>query len=318
MSNENFYHEMNDILNPHIDIETGSDDFIYGNYVEWPDLKSLEDDQIKELLFYFGIEIPFGETKDIYIEDIKSTVFGMCNSNKKNLNFIKSASIVLNDQDVENQDFIFRIKIPELSHVKEKICDLLRKYGVPEGTEYENGGMNDYPNSFKYFYTEDDEYLFYKEFGIEHNKYRIEILKILDMINNQSNELVKKSLLLTAFIYTESYVKSIIVNKIPDKDSLIINKQFKNIIGSYITKNLQKTSGRQELFKKFCLEKLPKIPNIELRNILAHDIDAAKLEEDIISFSDKSENMKTKNISINEIFKELQDFSDVLESLCYR
>lgn len=55
-----FFDDMVEILNPYIDINTGAsrDEWNYGNYVEFPDSRSISDDQIESLLDYFRLEIP--------------------------------------------------------------------------------------------------------------------------------------------------------------------------------------------------------------------------------------------------------------------
>lgn len=268
MSNRTFLEEMKEILDPHIGLEIGNDDIIYGSYIEWPSLEELDDETIRDLLSYLNIDIPLLETEGVFTDDDK-----------------------------------------------EKIFELLREYGIPEGTEYENGGMDDYPESFKYYDSfEDEEYLFYKNFRIPHEKYREEILEIKTMIKSQQLPLVQKSLLLAAFVYTESYVKSIIGKRIPDKNSNIRNENFINMIHKYIKNKLTTTQGRKELFKELYNQKLPNIPNTAIRNVLAHDIPDVELKDEIIKYLDKEGNFQ--KISIDRIFDELQNYSNKLEKIC--
>ena len=61
-----FLEEMLEILNPYLGTEEGSgsnEGAVYGNYIEWPDLETLEDDQLNQLAAYFDID------SDKYSED---------------------------------------------------------------------------------------------------------------------------------------------------------------------------------------------------------------------------------------------------------
>lgn len=57
--NNDFFEEMRDILNPDAGTEDGSGSnkgAVYGNYIEWPSLEDLNDDQLNQLADYFDID----------------------------------------------------------------------------------------------------------------------------------------------------------------------------------------------------------------------------------------------------------------------
>lgn len=57
-------------------------------------------------------------------------------------------------------------------------------------------------------------------------EYKNEIDKIKSKILNEEDELVKKSLMLTIFVLSESYVSSLIVSNLPERDENLIDKAY--------------------------------------------------------------------------------------------
>lgn len=43
---ESFIEEMQDIIEPSVETETGNDDFVFGNYIQWPAYGELSDDVV--------------------------------------------------------------------------------------------------------------------------------------------------------------------------------------------------------------------------------------------------------------------------------
>ncbi|MBK5211156.1 MAG: hypothetical protein JJE36_02410 [Coriobacteriia bacterium] len=310
-SDADFIENMMDIINPYIDEDTGaSGDGAYGSYVEWPSLDTLDETVLEELLDYFEIDLPFG--KDIgFTEAVRMVArSGVIDSHIEV--FFEKAAIV-NDRSCRDDVSSIKLRIPELPEIKEEVVGFLREKGVPEGTFYENGGeMNNYPERTRCWGGADDEdYRLYREFGLEYEKYIAEISDIESKVDSLDDvDIAKKALILSAFILTESFVKSKIVNKIPDKDTNILNLHFRRIIDKHINANLKNADGRKGLFKEFCEGKLGKIPNVGLRNVLAHDIAIPEIRGGQIVFQIKGSD---RDLDICAVFSELKDFAKKLE-----
>lgn len=141
-------------------------------------------------------------------------------------------------------------------------------------------------------------------------EYKNEIDKIKSKILNEEDELVKKSLMLTIFVLSESYVSSLIVSNLPERDENLIDKAYEKIIQQYISKNIRTRNGRKELVKNFYNTDLPAIPHTKLRDTLAHEINKVDLKNNRFKY-DNSRGNRNENIievSIDEIINELEEW----------
>ncbi|WP_000902831.1 hypothetical protein [Staphylococcus aureus] len=141
-------------------------------------------------------------------------------------------------------------------------------------------------------------------------EYKNEIDKIKSKILNEEDELVKKSLMLTIFVLSESYVSSLIVSNLPERDENLIDKAYEKIIQQYISKNIRTRNGRKELVKNFYNTGLPAIPHTKLRDALAHEINKVDLKNNRFKY-DNSRGNRNENIievSIDEIINELEEW----------
>ncbi len=69
-----------------------------------------------------------------------------------------------------------------------------------------------------------------------------------------------KALLFSAFSITESYVRSLIWDKMTDLDSEVKNTKLCKILKKHLYDKLSRTSGREELYKEFTSKTLKKFP----------------------------------------------------------
>lgn len=141
-------------------------------------------------------------------------------------------------------------------------------------------------------------------------EYKNEIDKIKSKILNEEDELVKKSLMLTIFVLSESCVSSLIVSNLPERDENLIDKAYEKIIQQYISKNIRTRNGRKELVKNFYNTDLPAIPHTKLRDALAHEINKVDLKNNRFKY-DNSRGNRNENIievSIDEIINELEEW----------
>lgn len=192
---------------------------------------------------------------------------------------------------------------------KEELEKLIEEEGYEEGTEYENGNP-DFLEKVKYwpsFSEEEEEYEMYINDSSDSEDVISTIRKIKkEIINKKQNELTEKALILSAFVYTEDYIKTLIGKEISTTDIDNIDDLLKSMLKNYIGQNLRTTRGRSELYKEIFDEKLPKIPNVELRNILAHDMKTPIIYFGNIIYNDRDG--ESKEIDIETIFKELEEF----------
>lgn len=254
-----------EILN-FLDQETGTDDIIYGNYVEWDRFRECYE---KELLAEVCIELPWG--KILSIQEYIDLLSELSNLGVKSIEYL-------------NEELDSKVKFIERDN---KIADLivsecLDLYGVPYGTEYEQ----ELPTELTYWNnmvdSSESELLAYINYPIEVNLFDEKINYIFSRIEATSDELTKKSLLLAAFSITESMFKSVIVNKIPKENN--ISDFSKKILAIEIDKKLRgKIEVKNKLFKELYNTSAPQQNWINLRNSLAHDIESSSIRNEQIT-----------------------------------
>lgn len=293
-------------IEPELDINR--DDFIYGNYVDWNRFR-IENEE--NLLDYFEIYLPWSKKLSVseYIEFISQDFF-------KNTNLFdkyKFNELLICKQGSKLSDLQIQFVNREGIDSKSLVSDIFDYYGVPTGVDYEQ----ELPEELQYWSNQlegdylDNEYEYYKSYPIEIVDYIDTISEIELKINNCSDELVIKSLILSSLIISESLIKSIIANKLPKEKDL--SDFSKKIIEKAINDKLRKFEGRNELFKDVFGVKSPKQDWINLRNSLAHDIESSKLTEGKITYVTSKGNEDF--YEIEKLFKNLSQFSEDLQAI---
>ena len=194
---------------------------------------------------------------------------------------------------------------------KKEICDLLREEGVPEETMYESD--LDFPESAKYWKTDLDEYEYYLKHIIEYENYITKINEIMKLMDNSQNHLTKKSLILSALIFTESFITSKIVKRINDlleqSDDLT-----KRLVEFNVKNDLRINGKRKEIFKIIFGKEMPNDEHLrKVRNFLAHDIGSANISGNVINHAEK--NGKIIPANIQKIFGELRKMAEELNQI---
>ena len=265
-----------------------SDDFVYGSYVG---RDRFREDNRDQLLAATGAYLPFGG--DISIEDlvvfISQDIF-VTNNNLRNKVLAKFK--LINGFEGESADELKFKFIREDDELADYIINaFLDDYGVPSGTQYEE----DLQEELKYWsYLNDDLYEIYREYPIKLVDYEKNIRHIYELVESESNVLVKKSLILASLIFTESMHKSVILNKflneklIASMSKEAVDKKANEILRSNIR-------GRTYWFKKLYKKNIPNQYWNNLRNFLAHSIDDVNITEDQIYY------INPKNDSLEEI-----------------
>ncbi len=286
------------------EIETGSDDFIFGNYVDW---ESFRNEHEEELLEYFDINLPWDEilTLKDYIDFASQDVFLKNNLFQKYLE---------DDLLIENADSLSKgvpIKFIERNNAvsDELISGIFDYYGVPSGTEYEY----ELPEYLRYWQDFDFDYADYRKYPVKVEKYEETIGYIFQNISSVEDELIKKSLILSSLIITESMFKSVIVDKIPQEN--MISKFAQEILDLEISKTLRgNIENLNKLFNRLYGVKAPEQKWISLRNSLAHDIEESSIVNGEIVYLNLKRDEKEK-YSILKLKKDLIDFCEALKDI---
>lgn len=293
------------------EIDEGHDGFIFGNYVDWDRFRS---DNEEQLLIDFEVDIPWG--KEITVLDYS--------------NFINQEVFIENPEILEkykiNQLKIskvgetisdLRVAFPDRKDIKldKFISEIFDYYEVPSGQDFEF----ELPEELQYWHNvleydqSENEYEIYRKYPVKFSTYKKTINDLQMKINDSCDSMMKKSLVLSSFIVSESLLKSAIVEMIPEEDG--ISDFSKNAISKYINKRLIGSSeSLNELFKDVFKSKAPKRNWLNLRNSLAHDIESVRIRDDKIIYI----NMKSQDeesISIAALFKSQIDFFEELKSV---
>lgn len=262
------------------DIETeldkGNDDFIYGNYVDWDKFR---DDNEDDLLNCFCVNLPWGKSLTLreYNNFILQDIFrnsNLCQSFLDNSILIEETSRLLFDGEIK-----FITRDSEISN--DLISNILDYYGVPSGQQFEH----ELPEHLSYWQEDfsDVDYDSYRRYPIKFEKYEQSIIDVFNKIDLATDPLIKKSLILSALIVTESMFKSVIVEKIPEDNE--ISKFGKEILEKEINKTLRgNNDGKNQLFKKLYNKNAPSQNWTSLRNSLAHDIESCLIDNNEIVY----------------------------------
>lgn len=123
----------------------------------------------------------------------------------------------------------------------------------------------------------------------------------------RNDETIVKSLVLSAFSITESYMRSIIRNEIPDFENSKLDYKLKDILRKHFVAKLNNNNKRIELYKDLTGKALNIIPNFsQVRNALAHNMFAIGFEEDCLII-ENADNVE-KSYKIKDIINQLIDY----------
>ena len=291
------------------EVETGNDDFVFGNYVEWDRFR---DENEEELLDYLGVDLPWGKSLTLheYIDFISQDIFQKTNLIQE---YIEDKLLMENTSEL-----LYDISINFIERNNEVsdnlISNIFDYYGVPSGMEYEY----ELPEYLRYWQDDfsDFDYDNYKKYPIKVEKYEHTINCIFNDIDSATEQLIKKSLVLSSLIITESMFKSVIVEKIPKDNE--ISEFGKEIIQSEINNILRgNNEGRNKLFNKLYKKKAPSQNWINLRNSLAHDIESSSIIKDEIKYLNLKTDMEEKYLisSLKQnLIKFCKDLKDIISN----
>lgn len=294
-------------------INDEGDEFVNQVYIQYDRFRC---ELLDELLESAGFKFPFEEVISIYeFEEILDLLAEW----EVDTDILIENAKIANKEKLESVEEILNaeIEFPNKEMISILLEEILDEYGVPDGTGYEFDG--NVPQELEYWSNQinddDYEYQSLKLINTDIQQYEVKIDAIRDKVITEDDDLTKKSLLLSAFVITESFIKAKIVSRLPDTDTVVSDNFYKEILEKHISKELRETAGRERLFNKvFETEniKMLAIPNLGLRNSLAHDIEAPTIKgEDINYFHDREK--VNKKVSITELFDELIAYPENLD-----
>lgn len=290
----------------YIDVEEGSDGFIYGNYIDF--LKFREECE-EEILLNAGFDIPFG--KNITPEEFDNTFNNESGLIEDELlDTLKEE--VFGEDNYSNDNARARFIERNTDLADELVDNIFDNYGVPNDFVYEA----DLPDELKYWYYQSydaDLYEILRKHPIKLVDYENNINSIYEMIGSQENKLIKKSLILSSLIVTETMHKSVIVSKL-DKQAFYNSKyreNHKKNVNDIMNSNIY---TRNKWFEDLYKMKSPYQYWNGLRNSLAHSID----DVDIVCNTILYKNIKNDNllpVDINQLRKDLLEFGENIKEI---
>ena len=218
------------------------------------------------------------------------------------------------EPDIGNDDFFYGyfVEFPDKNNVNEEVLSNITQSDInkiPWGeTVYYNEGEFANTNADPFGYQEEWE----SDFYIEASQYSSESIsqkldEIKRIIENGSNdEIIVKSLILSAFSITEGYMRAIVYDQIPDFEVSGLDDTLKNILQKDILRKLSNNKTRIELYKELTGKKLKSIPFYkEVRNSLAHNILSVRILNENIIINNGNENL---SYLINDVIDELINY----------
>lgn len=99
-NNQKIKQELFNLLNPVVGTETGNDDIVYGNYIEWPYLNELDDDMLLNIADILGVNAEDTDKNELIDELISSGYEEGTEYENGNIDFLNSEKYYyLNDND---------------------------------------------------------------------------------------------------------------------------------------------------------------------------------------------------------------------------
>ena len=289
--------------------ETNRDGDIYGNGVDFDEIRKFNEEEILESL---DIYFPWGEELGIdeYLKFITQTIFqeypGLLTKSDSNLIDMQIAYQASNISDILLQ-FPYRDD-PGMDTIINEIFDFC---DVPKGTIFEDS----LPAELQFWpqYNYDDDYELYRKipFGLESHKKTIE--NISQKLKEFDDPIIIKSLILSALSTSEYALKSLIVNQVSNMTSThgFVQDIFKEAFNKKLRGSVD---DLRTMFKKLYGKDAPIMDWIPVRNALAHEMGNTEIYGDTIRYK----NMKKKIIeecSVEELIQKQRDFNDELTNI---
>lgn len=208
------------------------------------------------------------------------------------------------ENDIGHDDFFYGyyVEFPQKTNIGEDILSNIK----PSDVDKIPWGETKYYSESQFSNTSIDPFGYQAEWEYEkylqaHTPSKENIInqlnKIKDIIFNECDETIKKSLILCSFSMVESYIKHLVWESVPD--NLKENKS--------IVRKIENTRDRITLYKKHTNKTLKYIPYFQnVRHYLAHNIIKPTITNTQLELLDKDNNYCYYNIV--QIIENLKDF----------
>ena len=296
-------------LSPQTD--TGSDGFQYQNYIEYPDFSSYDDDDINFIMDLINLEF---DIKDFDFEEKKEMTSNLSQYIDSLPEEIQNTFTY--DADEKKELCIF----PSEEELRDAIKDIFINNNVPFGALYEPDSPN-FPEHYRLFQYEENPYEYDQLYDLDiidsENTNRVDIYvdkleSIIKSYKSSQNPLIKKSLLLAAFSTNESFLRARIISKMPDINRITEDVYITMLIKKEIQKKLENYEERKNLFNKYYEQDHITFLDTDkdLRNSLAHNIDAPKVSGDNLTYLvylKRRATTEERTVNMLTVLKDLKD-----------
>ena len=208
------------------------------------------------------------------------------------------------EENIGHDDFLYGyyVEFPQKEDINKDVLsgieDDLKK--IPWGkTEYYSESEFSNTSVDPFGYRAEWEYEMFLQKHIPSKENIISQLKEIqkNLTTYSKNTIITKSLILSAFSITESFVRSLLWKEIEPIDESNLKDELKTFIKKLFSKSLTRANDRIEIYKDLKGETLKPIPNIQVRNSLAHDMFAAQIECDMLVIKNKKDEEEYFNIN---------------------
>ncbi|VDG30853.1 hypothetical protein MUDAN_DOGOELCO_00354 [Lactiplantibacillus mudanjiangensis] len=252
--------------------------------ITWPLLTQLATPTLVQLLELHGLFMPFEQHLSFTADSLPENL----------LKHVPDAPLIaaLNAK-IElvpgNNLTTTELRYPAAETVRRPIVATLRQLGVPEGKLK----LSATPKPVKAT-PESENYYLYAHTPITLEQHLAALADLQKALTHQNNPLLQKSLLLSAFVLTEGFLKSQLVAVIPNVAANVQGHAFQTLVVRDISQKLRSPRGRADLYHLFFEgQTLPTIPHFELRNLLAHDNAATTITKGQVTYMDEDHQLTT-------------------------
>lgn len=280
--------------------ETGHDDFVFGNYVEFPIAAQIDPDLIPEVLDVLGVPLPFaGATTSSSLRWVQS----LSSSTRALVIAALGEPAVSISESGE-----FLLKFPHLSTTSEETLELVDHVCPPALYE------SDLPESLRYgqpdpedLSRDPDDELFdlYRSHPVALDKLIDELGSLRTTFESTQDNTVQKAVLLACFSLLESFTRQrALLNAPRFPESPKLEALILRLLRSEVRDDVKRDRVVKALEPEKSWDK--QIPGWQLRNALAHDIGAVHVGEGEIIFEDDGTTQKHQT---DKLFDELINYA---------
>ena len=222
----------------------------------------------------------------------------------------------VDEQTGSSSDYIhygYYCEFPNYDELDEEVIKEIENSGMKNKIPF---GKTEYYSDSELGNTKADPFGWHADYEQEiytlnHPTSKDEIINTLDSLKNKidqyDDEILKKSLVLSAYSIIDGFVKSYIFDLIDKTNILNLSDITKDIFNETILNKLENATGRNQIYTRIKNTKLSPIPKYnQIRNILAHNICAVSIDGNNMCYEDKSNEIQ--RYSIDNLFRDFKDY----------